>query len=161
MRLSGVSPELFKSCMGRFATGVTVVTTVDCHGVMHGVTVSSFNSVSLNPPLVLFSIEKSSSRFGAFSSCARFIVNILGESQADISADFANRSRHHWENHDFVTVDGMPVIGGAITYLHCAMHHLYDGGDHKIVVGEVLDCKALTDEGPLLYYRGEYCALNR
>ncbi|MGN7678365.1 MAG: flavin reductase family protein [Anaplasma sp.] len=158
-QLDVVTPEHFRSCMGRFATGVTVVTTTDQGGAMHGITVGSFNAVSLDPPLVLFSIGESSSRFGVFSSCTRFIVNVLSDGQKKVSKDFSERKGEQWEDRVFTVVEDVPVIDGVIAYFYCAMHHLYDGGDHKIVVGRVLDCKTLTDANPLLYYRREYWKL--
>lgn len=159
MQLEGVPPGLFKSCMGRFVTGITVVTTVDAAGDKCGITVSSFNSVSLDPPLVLFSVQKTASRFQAFSSCPEFIVNILSDTQKNVSQDFAERSSEHWERHRFTVISGMPVICGALAYLHCSSYNVYDGGDHKIVVGRVLNCNVLGDGGPLVHYRGRYWAM--
>ncbi|EOA63109.1 flavin reductase like domain protein [Anaplasma phagocytophilum str. CRT53-1] len=159
-QLGSISAKRFKSCMGRFATGVTVVTTVDSSGAQHGVTVSSFNSVSLDPPLVLFSIQKSSSRFAAFSQCTEFVVNILSDAQKDVSQDFACNLVENWDSHDYIKLSGIPVICGSIAYFHCALYRLYDGGDHKIVVGRVLDCATLEDDDPLLHYRGSYWSIN-
>ena len=153
---SGVSGERFKACMSRFATGVTVVTTIDSVGAMYGVTVSSFNSVSLNPPLVLFSMERSSSRFPVFSGCSRFIVNILSDGQKSISEDFAERREGHWERCDFLISDGMPILCGIVAYFKCSVYGRYDGGDHDIIVGRVLECNLLDEEDSLLYYRGRY-----
>ncbi|MGN7661092.1 MAG: flavin reductase family protein [Anaplasma sp.] len=146
--------------MSRFATGVTVVTATDQGGTMHGITVSSFSAVSLDPPLVLFSIGRSSSRFGVFSSCTRFIVNVLGDGQKKVSKDFSERRSWQWGGCAFTVVEDVPVIDGVIAYFYCAMHHLYDGGDHKIVVGRVLGCRTLTDANPLLYYCREYWRLD-
>ena len=161
MRVGRVSSKRFKSCMGRFATGVTVVTSTDDAGVMHGVTVSSFNSVSLAPPLVLFSIQKASSRFHAFSRCSRFVVNVLSDSQREVSQDFAYRSEGHWDSHDFIILYDIPIICGSLAYFYCSLYNVYDGGDHEIVVGRVLDCANLEDDEPLLYYRGKYWTIDK
>ncbi|MDB1135229.1 flavin reductase family protein [Candidatus Anaplasma sp. TIGMIC] len=156
-----VSAGRFKSCMGRFATGVTVVTAVDSAGKKYGLTVNSFNSVSLDPPLILFSLQKSASRFSAFSQCAEFVVNVLSDRQKNVSDDFACRSEDHWDKHDFVKLSELPVICGAIAYFHCSQYRMYDGGDHEIVVGLVLDCATLEDDDPLLYFRGKYWSIDR
>lgn len=161
MQLESVPVGRFKSCVGRFSTGVTVVTTVDATGGKCGITVSSFNSVSLEPPLVLFSVEKTASRFHAFSNCSGFVVNILSDRQKDVSQDFADRNAEHWEKHGYVALAGMPVICGALAYFHCALYNVYDGGDHKIVVGRVLDCDILEDTSPLLHYRGKYWVIGK
>ncbi|QJC27378.1 p-hydroxyphenylacetate 3-hydroxylase, reductase component [Anaplasma platys] len=161
MQLESVPPGRFRSCVGRFVTGVTVVTTTDTSGGRCGITVSSFNSVSLDPPLVLFSVQRTASRFQTFTSCSGFVVNILGDKQKDVSQDFADRSAEHWEKHSFTVHSGIPVVCGALAYFRCALYNVYDGGDHKIVVGRVLDCDILEDTSPLLYYRGKYWVIGK
>ncbi|WDM85034.1 flavin reductase family protein [Ehrlichia sp. JZT12] len=157
MQTCDFSKAYIKSCLSEFVTGITVVTTVSQDGNKYGITVNSFNSVSLVPPMVLFSIEKSASRFEVFNSCSKFIVNILSDKQKSISQDFAKCNIQNWEDFSCNIIDGIPVIDGAISYIYCAKKHVYDGGDHKIIVGQVIHCSKLNNDGnPLVYYRGKY-----
>ena len=155
--IGDISETYLKSCLSEFVTGITIITTVSESGSMHGITVNSFNSVSLVPPMVLFSIEKSASRFEIFHTCSRFIVNILSEKQKDVSKSFAERYVQDWGDFSSSVIDGIPVIDGVMSYIYCTKKHVYDGGDHKIIVGEVIDCSKLNNEDkPLVYYKGKY-----
>ena len=157
MQISGFPRAYIKSCLSEFVTGVTVVTTISRSGSMHGITVNSFNSVSLVPPMVLFSIEKSASRFEIFHTCSRFIVNILSDKQKSISQGFAESDVEDWKGFNYSVMDGIPIIDGIISYMYCAKKHVYDGGDHKIIVGKVISCsKVNSNDKPLVYYKGKY-----
>ena len=157
MQVGGFSKAYLKSCLAQFVTGVTVITTVSDSGTMHGITVNSFNSVSLVPPLVLFSIEKSASRFKVFATCTKFVVNILSHKQKDISKSFAECDLQNWEGFQHNIIDDVPVISGCISYIYCMKKYVYDGGDHKIIIGQVINCSKLNNEdSPLVYYRGQY-----
>jgi flavin reductase (DIM6/NTAB) family NADH-FMN oxidoreductase RutF len=145
----------FKEAMSRFASGVTVVTT-EHEGALYGMTVSSFASLSLHPPLVLVSIEKPVKTHDAIRAAGRFGVSILASTQADVSGKFASKAEDKFSG---VAIrrgeSGLPLIDGAICTLECRVHEQYPGGDHSIFVGEVLD--AQTSEGaPLVYYRSAY-----
>ncbi|MGN7618548.1 MAG: flavin reductase family protein [Ehrlichia sp.] len=157
MQVGNFSKAYIKSCLSEFVTGVTVVTTVGRDGVRCGITVNSFNSVSLVPPMVLFSIERSASRFEVFNSCSKFVVNILTDKQKGISQGFAECNMKDWEDFSCNVIEGIPIIDGAMSYIYCVKKHVYDGGDHKIIVGQVIDCSKLNNDGsPLIYYRGKY-----
>ena len=157
MQTGDFSKAYIKSCLSEFVTGITVVTTVCPNGSKYGITVNSFNSVSLVPPMILFSIEKSASRFEVFNSCSKFIVNILSDKQKSISQNFAERNIQNWEDFNYNIIDGIPIIDGAMSYICCTKKHVYDGGDHKIIVGQVIHCsKSNNDGNPLVYYKGKY-----
>jgi flavin reductase (DIM6/NTAB) family NADH-FMN oxidoreductase RutF len=146
----------FKLAMSHFASGVTIVTT-EHEGKLFGMTVASFASLSLHPPLVLVCIEKSVKTHDALTSAGRFAVSILGAEQADLSNRFASRIDDKFEG---VEIDrggelGVPTIANALTTLECYLHAQLAGGDHTIFVGEVATIR--TREGaPLLYFRSGY-----
>jgi len=152
----------FRNAVGCFATGVTVVTTLDSNGAKVGITANSFSSLSLDPPLILFCIDSKINSFDAFENCANFIVNVLNEEQQDISNNFARSSDEKWEGimHDFGE-NGCPSFANAVAILECRKHAIHEGGDHLIVVGEVTHIK--YDSGnkrPLLYYKGSYSRIS-
>lgn len=151
-----ISNDEFRAALGLFASGVTVVTTTDAVGKMHGITVSAFCSVSLGPPLVLICIEKTTMSHYAFEESEIFAVNILGEDQTQVSAHFATPYLDKFEGIEYeVGRLGAPLIKGAIVNLECRLRHSLNGGDHSIFVGEVSD--AVFHPGrPLLYFAGEY-----
>jgi flavin reductase (DIM6/NTAB) family NADH-FMN oxidoreductase RutF len=145
-----------RDALGRFVTGVTVVTTMTPRGPL-GMTVNSFSSVSLDPPLVLWSPARKSSRFTAFEASTHFAIHVLAEDQRSIAEHFARIGHFgaipHRPGHGEA-----PLIEGASARLECLHAVHYDGGDHLIVVGEVLRV-AETDRSPLLYFRGAYLGL--
>ena len=144
----------FRDALGRFATGVTVVTIVHPDGPM-GITANSFASVSLDPPLVLWSPAKSSSRFAYFADAPSFAIHILPAHQADLCARFT-RGGLGFDGLD-VTLNeaGVPLLPGALARLECAFHAAHDGGDHRIVVGRVY--RVTVGEGePLLFSSGAF-----
>ncbi len=146
-----------RNALGRFATGVTVVTTLTAEGPL-GITANSFASVSLNPPLVLWSPARKSSRFPAFERAPFFAIHILGAGQRALAERFSRMG------HDFAGIafaegqGGTPLIDGCAARFECRHAAGHDGGDHLIVVGEVL--RLVENEGPpLLFHRGAYSAL--
>jgi len=145
----------FKAAMSHFASGVTIVTT-EHGGRPYGMTVASFASLSLRPPLVLVCIEKSVKTHDAIVAARKFGVSILGADQADVSARFASRSDDKFSGIDVKRGElGVPLIAGALTTLECSVHDQLPGGDHSIFVGEVV--QATTRDGvPLLYFRSGY-----
>jgi flavin reductase (DIM6/NTAB) family NADH-FMN oxidoreductase RutF len=143
----------FRDALGRFATGVTVVT---CEGDGPlGITANSFTSVSLDPPLVLWSPARSSRRFNAFVEAEHFAVHVMGEEQADIALGFAMEG----DAFDGLSVarneEGVPIIHGCLARFECRTHARHDGGDHEIVVGAVLRASS-SGGAPLIFAGGSY-----
>ena len=148
----------FKLAMSHFVSGVTVVTT-EHEGRLYGLTVASFASLSLHPPLVLVCIEKSVKSHDAIAESGKFGVSILGEDQADLSNRFASRAEDKFAGIGLRTGElGVPLLETALTTLECRLHETLPGGDHSIFVGEVIT--AQTREGaPLVYFRSGYRAI--
>jgi flavin reductase (DIM6/NTAB) family NADH-FMN oxidoreductase RutF len=148
-----VDDALFKAALSHFASGVTVVTT-QLDGKPYGMTVASFASLSLRPPLVLICIEKSVKTHDAIAASQKFGVSILSKHQQDISNRFASRSDDKFSGVDVVQ-RSVPLISGALTTIECNVTEQLPGGDHTIFVGEVVAVE--TREGaPLVYYRSAY-----
>jgi flavin reductase ActVB len=155
-----ISKDEFKAALGRFASGVTVVTTKDAKGELHGLTVSAFCSVSLEPPLVLICIEKKTGSYHAFVESEKFVVNILSESQEHISNQFAFKHEDKFDGISFQDgIDDLPVLEGCLVNLECRQKYSYDGGDHTIFVGEIHQIH-VSDGQPLTYFHGNYHQLN-
>ncbi len=153
-----VEPSDFRNALGCFATGVTVVTAVGPRGELIGITINSFNSVSLDPPLVLFSLNRRAYSMGAFLSTQAFAVNILRAGQEAISERFARSLEDKWSGVEHEAWDsGCPILTGALASFECKIRHTYHGGDHVIFVGEVTRQHHDPDGQPLLYHRGKYC----
>ena len=156
----------FRDAMGLFATGVVVVTGAAIGGGSDnclGATISSFSSVSLNPPLILFSIGRHSRAFAAWQTIDAFAVNVLGESQSAISTRFARALTNKWEGvRTCPGLAGVPLLLDALAWVECRSYAKYDGGDHLIIVGHVLSLTAKTGAGarPLLFFEGKYRQLD-
>ena len=145
--------------MGRFASGVTVVTVKGEDDRPNGMTVSAFSSVSLDPPLILVCIDKRAGVHDYLKEGNHFAVNILGEEQEVISRRFASKAEDRFDGIGYKDgTTGAPLLDGAIAYLECRVVHEHAGGDHTIVVGEVIFANA-TDGKPLAYFRGGYAQL--
>ena len=154
-----VTNEEFKIALANFASGVTVVTTKDSDGRLHGITVSAFCSVSLDPPMVLICIEKTTGSHYAFGESGAFVVNVLGEEQSGVSEHFATTLDEKFETVEHtLNEDGVPVLTGAIATLRCKLRHSLDGGDHSIFVGSVEDVN-VSGGRPLIYFDRDYRAL--
>ena len=152
-----IDPSAFRAVLGRYATGVAVVTTRGPDGYPVGLTVNSFTSVSLDPPLVLFCLDRAAGSEPAFATADGFAVNILGTSQAPVSVRFADPASERFvEDHTVEWETGAPVLAHAMAALDCRVHARYDGGDHVILVGRVLRAEVLQDTAPLVYWRGGY-----
>jgi flavin reductase (DIM6/NTAB) family NADH-FMN oxidoreductase RutF len=151
-----VSESEFRDALSRFASGVSVVTTRDAAGRCHGITVSAFCSVSLEPPLVLICIEKATASHYAFHESRAFIVNVLDASQQALSEQFAAPAADKFGDREFEPgIEGIPRLKTALASIECRVSAAHDGGDHTIFVGLVEAVKA-RDGGPLLYFRSEY-----
>lgn len=151
-----VTPVEFREGLSRFASGVTVVTTLDADGIPHGLTVSAFCSLSLEPPLVLICIEKGIRSHQALSSASRFVVNILSSEQLEVSSRFASPLEDRFEGVEWRPgIEGAPVIEGTLASLECTIHSNFEGGDHTIFVGRV-ESVSVSDRAPLLYFKSTY-----
>jgi len=151
-----VSSADFRSALSRFASGVTVVTTKDATEKPFGITVSAFCSVSLDPPLVLICIEKTTGSHHAFEQSGRFTVNILASNEPNISDHFASLIEDKFAGVDHaVDEHGIPILQGSLATLQCKLFKTLDGGDHSIFIGEV-EHVIVRDADPLIYYKGGY-----
>lgn len=151
-----VDSKEFRNALSRFASGVSVVTTIDAAGKPHGITVSAFSSVSLDPPLILICIEKSAGSHDAFGESKVFNVNVLNAEQQHLSERFASPNADKFEAVDLRIADsGVPLLEHCLVNLECRLVAAFDGGDHTIYLGEVENSE--TDEGdPLIYFRSGY-----
>lgn len=149
----------FRTALGTFTTGVCVVACRPAGADPVGITVNSFTSVSLEPPLILWCIDKASDRFEAFTTADRFSVNILAEQHRALSVSFAGDGIWDGVAHT-LTEDGLPLVSGALAVLVCRGHAAHDAGDHVILVGEVQDLSVSPDAEPLIYHSGQYRGLH-
>ena len=151
------SQRELRNALGLFPTGVTVITAQDLDGEPLGITVSSFNSVSLDPPLVLFSVARSSTSLDALSAARAYAVNVLRQSQAEISNHFARSATKTWDKiAQRPGVTGSPLLGGATVTFECVPHATHDGGDHVIFVGKVVAFRTSGAAEPLVFFNGSY-----
>jgi 3-hydroxy-9,10-secoandrosta-1,3,5(10)-triene-9,17-dione monooxygenase reductase component len=149
----------FRAALGSFATGVTIVTTKAADGSDVGMTANSFNSVSLDPPMVLWSIGKSALSQPAFAAANYFAVHILASDQEDLSNRFARRGEDKFQAIDLERGPGeIPLLPGCAARFKCRTAYRYEGGDHDIIVGEVIEFDHF-EKKPLLFHRGKYSAL--
>lgn len=150
-----ISPALFRKTLGSLPAGVTVVTTV-FENKMTGVTISSFTALSLEPPLILFSLDIKSSLRPAFGRSKFFNVNILSEKQKDLAQLFASRATRHWDDVPHTCdAHGIPRLQDALAVVQCKVKRKIREGDHDIIIGHVLAAD-VADEQPLLYFRRHY-----
>lgn len=150
-----------REVMGRFCTGIAVVTGLDSDGNRVGFTCQSLTSLSLEPPLISISPARSSTSWPLIRSTGSFCVNVLGQAQQEVSNAFARSGgdKFHGLTLDGVGQNGVPHIAGALSWIDCAIEAEYEAGDHTLVVGRVLDLDARLEERPLLYYAGRYSHL--
>jgi 4-hydroxyphenylacetate 3-hydroxylase, reductase component len=147
----------FRDALGHFATGVAIITTPGPGGTPVGLTVNSFASVSLDPPLVLWSLDRSSDRFATFMQADHFAVNILGDANQPLSHRLSRKGDFSLEGETLRTgPNGVPMLGCAIASFECSVEARHEGGDHVIFVGRVLDFAHTSHGRPLVYYRGRY-----
>ncbi len=156
-----IDHDSFRAVLGRFASGVTVVTALDADGRDQGMTVSAFCSLSLDPPLVLFCIERSASMYNSLGAASEFIVNILSERQEPLARRFSGPDPNRFDGIGYRRgLSGVAILDDVLGYLECSRVAAHEGGDHCIHIGEVEE--AHSREGrPLLYYRGGYAQLER
>jgi flavin reductase (DIM6/NTAB) family NADH-FMN oxidoreductase RutF len=159
---AGVSPAELREAMGHFATGVTVITSVGPDGEPVGTTANAVTSLSLDPPLILVCFDLKSSTLTAIREHGAFAVNVLGQRQRQLSANFAKRGLAAvWEgvtHHRGPT--GSPRLANVIAVIECTMEHALPGGDHEIVIGRVRHVETNCDGAtPLLFWRGQYATV--
>jgi flavin reductase (DIM6/NTAB) family NADH-FMN oxidoreductase RutF len=147
----------FRTALGMFATGVTVVTARTADGSLVGLTASSFNSVSLAPPLVLWSLSQAASAMTTFSQGSHYAINILAADQKALAEQFAGPRDQRWAGVKFtLSPNGAPLLAGAAATFECFNRSRYEEGDHVIFVGEVERCTHQQEASPLLYHGGKF-----
>jgi flavin reductase (DIM6/NTAB) family NADH-FMN oxidoreductase RutF len=146
----------FRNALGQFTTGVTVVTTVDAQGHPVGMTVSSFNSVSLDPALVLWSVARSAGSYPAFAQCSHYAIHVLASHHKDLALQFAQRGIDRFAGVAWQpNAHGVPLLEEALATFECRARSQYPEGDHLIMVGEVQACRHAANASPLLYHSGK------
>jgi flavin reductase (DIM6/NTAB) family NADH-FMN oxidoreductase RutF len=147
-----------RNALGRFATGVAIVTARDADGLPVGMTMSSFNAVSLDPALVLFSVDRRAHSLAALSAADGYGINILGASQEALSGRFARAFADKWHGVAHVPgYAGAPLLEGALAHLECRPYAQHDGGDHVIFVVEVVSfATSVSERQPLVFFGGRY-----
>jgi flavin reductase (DIM6/NTAB) family NADH-FMN oxidoreductase RutF len=159
--MRGVDAPQFRQLLGRFATGVTVLTSRSAAGEPVGMTASSVASVSLDPPLVLVSVDKSNEMHAAMETGTHFVLNILSSEQEALSRRFAEVEVHRFRGVSYRENErGIAVLDGVVAHIECEKRTAVPGGDHTVFFGLVVGGNA-TDRRPLLYYRGGYAGLSR
>ncbi len=152
----GIGKDEFRAALGRFPSGVTVVTTKDASGRFHGITVSAFASVSLEPPMILVCIEKTTGSHYAFHESELFAVNILAEGQENLSNHFASPIAEKFDDVNYrLGIGEIPVLEDAFVTLECRLAFAHEGGDHTIFVG-LIEKSEVKDENPLVYWHSNY-----
>lgn len=150
----------FRAALSTFATGVTIVTASEPGGEPVGMTASSFNSVSMDPPLILWSVTKSALSAPAFKAANRFAVHVLASTQVELSNRFARSGTDKFAGLDYTTnAAGCPVLPGCVARFDCNTWQVYEGGDHWIIVGQVVNLVKQNDEG-LVFCDGSYAVAN-
>lgn len=154
---SAPTPASLRAALGRFATGVTIVTTRAGDGTPLGLTVNSFNSVSLAPPLVLWSLAQGAASMPTFLAGADYAIHVLSAEQRDLAERFASKEEDRWQGLAWREgLSGVPLLDGAVAVFECRQRSRYPEGDHVIIVGEVLRCTHRADLAPLLYHGGRF-----
>jgi flavin reductase (DIM6/NTAB) family NADH-FMN oxidoreductase RutF len=151
-----VTPDDFRAALSRFPSGITVITSRSKTGDLHGITVSAFCSVSLNPPLVLACIEKTTGSHQAINESGFFVVNVLGAGQDEISERFSLPFLDKFDGVSYREgIGDAPVLLASLASLECRLANAFDGGDHTIFLGEV-ERVDIRDGEPLVYFHGNY-----
>lgn len=158
--LDAPAPEDLRATLANFATGVVVVTTRDAQGRPVGMTINSFNAVSLDPPLVLWSLALTAQTLPVWRAASGFAINILAQGQDALCRQFSSRVEDRFAGVDWTPgLDGLPVLEGSVAVLQCRFWARYPGGDHEIMLGRVLCCDR-SPRTPLVYCQGRLGALS-
>ncbi|HWG32889.1 MAG TPA: flavin reductase family protein [Gemmatimonadaceae bacterium] len=156
-----LDPDAFRAVMGRFASGVTVVTATDDAGSAYGMTVSAFASVSLQPPLVVMCIDHAASLHDTLANAPYFAVNILASTQEPIARRFAETGAQRFEGIGYRNGEnGVPILNDVLAFVECKRISSNEAGDHTVIIGETV-AASMRDARPLLYYRGGFAQLER
>ncbi len=151
-----IDPRTLRAVLGRFATGVTIVTCLDARGERIGLTANSFNALSLDPPLILWSLRQASPSLAAFRAARHFAINVLADSQVELSRRFASAVADKFADGLWAEgLAGVPVLGGAAAVIECALDAQQDAGDHVLFIGRVLRTADLATP-PLVFHGGHY-----
>lgn len=151
------SPQEFRTVLGTFATGVTIVTARSAGGELIGLTANSFNSVSLDPPLVLWSLARAAGSMPVLSAGSHYAINILAADQKALAERFATKGAERWGGVAFTQgLSGAPILAGVVASFECFNRSQYEEGDHVIFVGEVERCHHRPDASPLLFHGGRF-----
>lgn len=154
-----IDPRRFRTVLGQFCTGVTIITTVD-DGEPVGFACQSFAALSLEPPLVLFCPTKASRSWAAIERSGVFCVNVLAEEQQSTCARFGSREPDKFAGIDWTASPlGSPILTGSLAHVDCSLESVHDGGDHWVVFGRVSSLSEIREERPLLFYRGQYTGI--
>lgn len=149
-----------RAALGQFATGITVVTAKGNNGPPIGITVNSFSSVSLDPPLILFSVARTLNQFDAICEAEAFAINVLTADQENLSNQFAASDVDKWAGVSWREGDGgCPILADTLATFECVPWAQYEGGDHVILVGEVRRIQSTDEGGALIYFRSRYADL--
>ena len=151
------TPDTVRAALGRFATGVTIVTTRSSTGQPLGLTVNSFNSVSLQPPLVLWSLGLRSGALPVFMQAQHYAIHVLSAQQRDLALRFAAQGVDRWQGVEFAEgLGGVPLLPGVVASFECRSRSRYEEADHVIFVGEVERCQHRLEVRTLLYHGGRF-----
>jgi 3-hydroxy-9,10-secoandrosta-1,3,5(10)-triene-9,17-dione monooxygenase reductase component len=152
-----IDPAIFRQVLGTYPTGVCVISAMEVEGKPVGMVVGSFTSVSLDPPLVGFLPDKSSSSWPKIEAAGHFCVNVLASDQQEVCRQVAAKGPEKFVGVEFNLSDhGLPVIADAIANIECSIHSITDAGDHFFVLGNVLGLEHTREGDPMLFYRGRY-----
>jgi flavin reductase (DIM6/NTAB) family NADH-FMN oxidoreductase RutF len=154
-----IDKNQLRQVMGHFATGVTIITTFNKDGQMHGLTANAFTSVSLEPPLLLISVDKKAESYPAFGESKVFTVNILADEQEALSRKFAVSGGNKFEGVAYRRgANGAAILDGTLAHIECTLYAAYEGGDHSLYLGEIQEAE-VREGKPLVFYRGGYRAI--
>lgn len=156
--VSTVDAAHFRQVLGHFPTGVTVITSTNPDGAPVGLAVGSFFSVSLEPPLVAFCAEKTSSTYPKIEASGRFAVNVLADDQEDVCRIFASKAADRFMGVGYKPAprSGAPLLAGVLAWIDCEIDVVHEAGDHWIVIGRVHDLDVAREGAPLVFFRGGY-----
>ena len=155
-RMAPVTSEEFRRACGRFATGVTIASVLDPQGVPHGLTVSSFTSVSLNPPLILICLGHEVTIIDLFRASRYFGINVLAQNQRELSDRFSRKNEDRFNGLEWQRGQtGVPLLPGVLASIECAVHQRFTAGDHDIFVGEMVNAR-VADGEPLIHFASRY-----
>ena len=159
MSASEIDPSQFRQLLGRFATGVTILTTKTAEGRPLGMTANSLSSVSLHPPLISVCVDREAAMHEVILQAPEFVVNVLAGPQEALARRFSDKHEDRFDGIGYhLSPEGLILLDGALAHVVCERHGTYPAGDHTIVLGRVVG-GATNDGRPLLYYRGGYAAL--